>query len=814
MKKWLLVIQIGLFSLVAKAQTSEVLSIWFDQPTSSTDTTSLYDYNDREWENLSLPIGNGSIGANILGSVAVERITLNEKSLWRGGPNVSEDANYYWNVNKNSAHILPEIRKAFLEGNEEKAAKLTRENFNGWAAYEEYNEKPFRFGSFTTMGEIVIYTDIQEDKIHNYKRKLSLDSAVATVEFETQDTHFSREYFASFPDNIIACQFSASHAGKQNLQFHYRGNPEAHYEIKKISDNELIYVGRLNSNDMQFALRVKVLAQGGATAITANGMIKVENADKVLFLLAADTDYILNCNPDFSNPKTYVGVDPIASTAQIFSKIFAINYDSLRARHIEDYCALFDRVSLTLNPNVPQTLEFPPAYELPTNERIKRYREGFPDYHLEELYFQFGRYLLISSSREGTLPANLQGIWAKGVDGPWRVDYHNNINLQMNYWPALSTHLPECNRALTNYILSLVKPGEKTAQAYYNARGWTVSISSNIFGFTAPLSSEDMSWNFSPMAGPWLALHLWEHFQYCQDKKYLKGAVYEAIKGSANFTADYLWCTPKGNYVACPSTSPEHGPIDAGATFAHAVAREILACAIEASEILHADKKNRREWQQILQNIAPYQIGRYGQLMEWSKDIDDPNDQHRHVNHLFGLHPGSTISPITTPELAEASRVVLEHRGDGATGWSMGWKINQWARLHDGNRAYLLFGNLLKNGTLDNLWDSHPPFQIDGNFGGTAGVVEMLLQSHLSFIHLLPALPEAWQEGSIKGILARGGFVIDIFWLDGQLSKVAVRSLSGRNCRIFYQGQFLDFPTEKGEIYWVEWNDNYLKIRK
>lgn len=789
-------------------------TIWFDQPTSSTDTTSLYDYNDREWENLSLPIGNGSIGANILGSVASERITLNEKSLWRGGPNVSEDANYYWNVNKNSAHLLPEIRKAFQEGNEEKAAKLTRENFNGWAAYEEYNEKTFRFGSFTTMGEIVIYTDIQEDNVKNYKRRLSLDSAVATVEFESQSTHFSREYFASFPDNIIACHFSASHAGKQNLQFHYRENPEAYYDIKKLSDNELIYIGRLKSNDMLFALRVKVLAQGGTATITPAGIIKVENADKVLFLLAADTDYILNCNPDFSNPKTYVGVDPIANTAQFFDKISAIPYEELRTRHIEDYRALFDRVSLTLNPNFPQTLEFPPAHELPTNERIKRYREGFSDYHLEELYFQFGRYLLISSSREETLPANLQGIWAKGVDGPWRVDYHNNINLQMNYWPALSTHLPECNRALTNYILSLVKPGEKTAQAYYNARGWTASISSNIFGFTAPLSSEDMSWNFSPMAGPWLALHLWEHFQYCQDKKYLKGAVYEAIKGSANFTADYLWRTPEGNYVACPSTSPEHGPIDAGATFAHAVAREILACAIEASEILHADKKNRREWQQILQNIAPYQIGRYGQLMEWSKDIDDPNDQHRHVNHLFGLHPGSTISPITTPELAEASRVVLEHRGDGATGWSMGWKINQWARLHDGNRAYLLLGNLLKNGTLDNLWDSHPPFQIDGNFGGTAGIVEMLLQSHLSFIHLLPALPESWQEGSVKGILARGGFVVDIFWSEGQLLRAVVHSLSGKNCRIFYQGQFLDFPTEKGEIYWIEWNDNHLSISK
>lgn len=813
MKQWLLLIQIGLLCLVASAQTSGTLSIWFDQPTTSTDSTSLYDYNDREWENLSLPIGNGSLGANILGSVAIERITLNEKSLWRGGPNVSEDANYYWNVNKNSAHLLPEIRQAFLDGNEEKAAKLTRENFNGHAAYEEYNEKPFRFGSYTTMGEILIHTDINEKAIRHYKRKLSLDSAVATVEFEQAGTHYRRNYFASYPDSIIVCHFSADQPHKQNLQFSYLGNPAAEIETKVVNNNELLYIGTLNDNGMRFALRVRVITTGGTHTIAHDGTIRIQNANDVLLLLTADTDYILNSNPDFNNPKTYVGIDPVAHTAKIFSNIATRDYNHLLSRHLNDYQSLFGRVTINLNPNAPQTLEFPPHQELPTNERLQRYREGANDFDLEELYFQFGRYLLISSSRKGTLPANLQGIWAKGVDGPWRVDYHNNINLQMNYWPATSTQLLECNTPLVDYILSLVKPGEKTAQAYYNARGWTASISSNIFGFTAPLSSQDMSWNFSPMAGPWLALHLWEHFQYCQDVNYLKGEVYEAIKGSANFTADYLWQRPDGHYVASPSTSPEHGPIDAGATFAHAVAREILASAIAASKELRTDRKNRREWQRILQKIAPYQIGRYGQLMEWSQDIDDPNDQHRHVNHLFGLHPGSTVSPVTTPELAEASRVVLEHRGDGATGWSMGWKINQWARLHDGNRAYLLFGNLLKNGTLDNLWDTHPPFQIDGNFGGTAGIVEMLLQSHLSFIHLLPALPDAWQEGNIKGIMARGGFEVEISWTGKQLTQAIIHSHSGKDCHILYQNKNLSFPTEKGKSYLIEWSDNQLIIK-
>ena len=412
------------------------------------------------------------------------------------------------------------------------------------------------------------------------------------------------------------------------------------------------------------------------------------------------------------------------------------------------------------------------------------------------------------------MPANLQGIWHNNVDGPWRVDYHNNINIQMNYWPACSTNLNECMLPLVDFIRTLVKPGEKTAKSYFGARGWTASISGNIFGFTTPLESQDMSWNFNPMAGPWLATHIWEYYDYTRDLTFLKETGYELIKSSADFAVDYLWHKPDGTYTAAPSTSPEHGPIDQGATFVHAVVREILLDAIEASKVLGVDKKERKQWEHVLANLVPYKIGRYGQLMEWSVDIDDPKDEHRHVNHLFGLHPGHTVSPVTTPELAKAAKVVLVHRGDGATGWSMGWKLNQWARLHDGNHAYTLFGNLLKNGTLDNLWDTHSPFQIDGNFGGTAGITEMLLQSHMGFIQLLPALPDAWKEGSVSGICAKGNFEVAMVWENNQLKEAVVHSNAGGNCVIKYADKTLSFKTVKGRSYRIEYDVTKGLIRQ
>ena len=796
----------ALFAATAlQAQTTDLtkgLSIWFDKPCQLTGAGSFYNYSaDRDWEERSLPIGNGSFGGNIFGSVAAERVTLNEKTLWRGGPNTSGGAEYYWNVNKESAHLLPEIRQAFVDNDLKKAAKLTRENFNGLAGYEDYSEKPFRFGSYTTLGEAYIETGLSEIGMSDYKRILSIDSALAVVSFQKDGVKYERSYFASYPDSAMVWKFTADKPGMQNLTFSYAGNPEA--EGKMVADGEkgLLYVGKLKNNGMEFALRIQAQHKGGSVKATADGKLVAMGADEVIFILTADTDYKINFNPDFTDPKAYVGVNPVESTDAMMKAAIARSYDELKARHQEDYLSLFNRVKINLNPNAPMTLEFPSIYDLPTYKRLASYRKGKADYKLEEIYYQYGRYLLIASSRPGNMPANLQGLWANGVDGPWRVDYHNNINIQMNYWPASPTNLAECNWPLIDFIRTLVKPGEKVAQSYFGARGWTASISANIFGFASPLSSQDMSWNFNPMAGPWLATHVWEYYDYTRDKQFLKEVGYDLIKSSAIFAVDYLWKRPDGSYTAAPSTSPEHGPVDQGATFVHAVIREILLNAIDASKVLGVDAKERKQWQEVYDNLVPYQTGRYGQLMEWSLDIDDPKDEHRHVNHLFGLHPGHTLSPITTPELAKAARIVLEHRGDGATGWSMGWKLNQWARLQDGNHAYKLFGNLLKNGTLDNLWDTHPPFQIDGNFGGTAGVTELLLQSHMGFIQLLPALPDAWEEGSVEGLLARGNFEVDLRWANGQLQEAVITSNAGQPCQVRYGDQTLNFKTKKGQTY-------------
>ena len=800
------------------------LTIWFDRPTTLANKAIWWGHTpemwkgenkpesagdtaqnpDAEWESQSLPLGNGSLGANIMGSVEAERITFNEKTLWRGGPNTAAGTDAYWNVNKQSAHYLNEIRKAFLERDEKKAALLTCKNFNSTVPYESWKEKPFRFGNFTTMGEFYIETGLSSIGMTEYKRALSLDSALAMVQFKKDGVRYQRDYFISYPNNVMVVRFKADQPGKQNLVFSYEANPVSTGKMEADGSNGLVYKAHLDNNQMEYVIRIKALNQGG-TISNDNGKFTIKGANEVVFLITADTDYKVNFNPDFNDPKTYVGVNPSETTSTWMKNALALGYDALLEAHYKDYASLFKRVSLTLNDGKSTN-------DISTPQRLKNYRNGKEDFYLEELYYQFGRYLLIASSRPGNLPANLQGMWHNNVDGPWRVDYHNNINIQMNYWPAGSTNLSECTLPLIDFIHTLVKPGEKTAKAYFGARGWTASISGNIFGFTAPFESEDMSWNFNPMAGPWLATHVWEYYDYTRDKKFLKDVGYALIKSSANFASDYLWKKPNGIYTAAPSTSPEHGPIDEGTTFVHAVIREILTDAIDASKVLGVDKKERKQWEEVLKNIAPYKVGRYGQLLEWSKDIDDPKDDHRHVNHLFGLHPGHTISPITTPVLAEASKVVLNHRGDGATGWSMGWKLNQWARLHDGNRAYKLFGNLLKNGTLDNLWDTHPPFQIDGNFGGTAGVTEMLMQSHMGFIHLLPALPDAWKDGEVKGLCAKGNFELDICWKNGNLFAVTILSKNGGNCEVRYKDDIFVLKTAKGKTYTLNYLNGKLAL--
>mgnify|MGYP003186237847 FL=1 len=798
---------------VHTASAQRPLQVRFNQPAPEPGEFQPYGGVDPQWERRSLPIGNGNIGASLFGSVATERLSLNEITLWNGGPGTSKGPAHYWNVNKKSTDALRQIRKAFAAGDSALAAQLTADNMNGVAAYERGAEPEWRFGNYTTLGELRVATGIDACDEGSYSRTLSLDSALARVSFTAGGVRYVRETFCSHPENVLVVRFTASKKGKQNLLLKYVPSMEAKGTTSNVDANELLYVGNLTNNGMKVVVRIAMRHKGGKVVRDGHVGLQVKGADEVEFILTADTDYKMNFDPDFNDPKTYVGVEPMETTASWLKAAKALNYKRLMRRHLADYRPIFTRVSLSLGADANKALTRT-ELEKATPDRLADYRRGVADPYLEALYYQFGRYLLISSSRAGNLPANLQGLWLANSDAPWHADYHNNINIQMNYWPVMQGGLQECAKPFVDYVRTLVKPGAVTARDYFGARGWTASISANPFGFTAPLRDRDMSWNLSPVAGPWLAAQVYDIYTFSRDKEWLRNEAYPIIKGAALFCQDFLWRKPDGNYTVAPSTSPEHGIVDDGVTFCQAVVRELLTDAVEAANILGVDQAESAQWQDVLRHLPPYRIGRYGQLMEWSRDIDDPKDEHRHVNHLFGLHPGHTVSWTHTPELAKAARVVLEHRGDGATGWSMGWKLNLWARLLDGNHAYKLYGNLLKNGTADNLWDLHPPFQIDGNFGGTAGVTEMLLQSQDGDIHLLPALPDAWADGEVKGLCARGNFVVDITWRGGQLAEARVRSNSGEAGVVRYKGQTLPVDVKQGETLVVTWEKGKLQAEK
>lgn len=792
---------VALASASASATTDLSRSVWFGTPTSSqagmpwlvNDYSSTMTNPDPEWENYSLPIGNGAFGAAILGSPARERVVLNEKSLWFGGP--SADPALYWDMNRDlSPASLDSVRSLLAGGRNEDAHIIASRVFRGNVPYNDRS----RFGCFTSLGEAYVKVEgVSDSAVTDYRRVLSPDSAVVTVTFNQDDRGFRREFIASAPDSVMLWTFrEAGSRQPASLTFSFATPHPVAAILPAPGGKGLTFVGSLPGNGMRWALSVVARTPDGGTVTPdyAAGTLTVDGAPLTEFILAAATDYRMNFNPAPDDSRAYVGADPYPVVLRRIAAALSRSGSDIAARHHKDYSSLYGNVTLALNPSVPRS-------SAPTPERLAAYKAGASDPGLEELYFNYGRYLLIASSRPGSLPANLQGLWSNNVDGPWHVDYHNNINLQMNYWPATSTNLLECFEPLADYVRTIVAPGERTARAYYGAPGWTAAISGNPFGFTAPLDSPDMSWNYNPSAGPWLASQLWDYYLYTLDRRWLADVAYPIIKGSADF-AGALLVPVDGLLTASPSYSPEHGTADIGATYANAVTRQILAAAIAAATELGVDSASVASWSGTLSRIAPYRIGSHGQLQEWWADIDDPADHHRHTNHLFGLHPGNSINPLTDSTLTRACKTTLSHRGDEATGWSMGWKLNHWARLLDGNHAYLLFQNLLREGTGPNLWDQHPPFQIDGNLGGTAGVAEMLLQSHNDgVLHLLPALPDAWTHGSVTGLLARGAFEVDIDFADGLLTGATVRSRKGEECTVAYRGHRITFPTEPGGVY-------------
>jgi alpha-L-fucosidase 2 len=748
-------------------------SLWFDKPAASF--------------HQSLPLGNGRIGAMVFGGIDAERIELNESSVWSGS---REDAD-----RPEAYRVLPEIRRLLLDGRNVEAEKLVNANFTCQGKGSGHaNGANLPFGCYQTLGNLRLTfghapAAPESVRAEEYARMLDLRSGSATVLYRQAGVRCTREYFVSAPDEVFVSRLTADQPG--SLSFAVALDRKERFEIRATGTDELLMTGTLNdghgARGVTYAARLRVIARGGSVKAEGNALV-VEKADEVVLLLAAATDY-----RGFAGRQSD---DPVATTQHDLDKAARKSFHELRAAQKTDHERWFNRVEL----NLPAT----PNSVLPTDQRLMGFAQGAPDPALAALYFNFGRYLLISSSRPGGLPANLQGLWAEEIQTPWNGDWHLDINVQMNYWPAEVCNLAELHEPLHRLVASLVEPGRKTARAYYDARGWVAHVVTNPWGFTAP--GEAASWGATVSGSAWLCQHLWEHYAFTLDRDFLRWA-YPILKESSLFYLDNILEEPKHHWlVTGPSNSPENrftlpdgkvAHVCLGPTIDMQLLRELFGNTAQAAEILGVDADLRRELTDKRARLAPNQIGPDGRLQEWLEPYPEPEPQHRHTSPMYGLHPAHEITLRGTPELAAACRKFLDARGDDSNGWALAWRMNLWARLGDGDRAYKLLRTLLRltgerglnstgagSGSYANLFDACPPFQIDGNFGGCAGIAEMLLQSHAGEIELLAALPTAWPNGSVKGLKARGNFTVDVEWKDGRVSHYRIGASEAREVRV------------------------------